>query len=97
MGETKREPELCVFLHPLSSTILVARGKGEREKRKKNAEERATAGKKKEGEAHRGDKRHRRGILNVGSVRPPFNGDSRARGREGDPGFCPAGQRIRSL
>lgn len=38
------------------------------EKRKKeNEEERVTAGKKRKGEAHRGDKRHRRGILSVGS------------------------------
>lgn len=51
------------------------------DERKKDEEERTTIGKKREGEAHRGDKRHRRGILSSRRlVRPPFNGDSRGTG-----------------
>lgn len=96
VGETEREREngerrerrIGIMRFPPSSLVdnppserMKEWGKGRREK-EGDEEERTTAGKKRGGEAHRGDKRHRRGILSSHRlVRSPFNGDSR--GAEG--------------
>lgn len=63
-----RKLELCVFLCPLvdkSGSETMREWRKRRESEEKKGEK--VGGKKREGEAHCGNKRHRRGILSIGS------------------------------